>query len=166
MPLTPIDYSKTQIYKLIHKNDINNENIYIGSTTNFVKRKSKHKEHCNKEKSKKHHFKVYQNIRNNGGWEEWSMLLIEKFPCIGKTESDVRERYWIDFHKSQLNIVIPGRTNKEWRYDNKKTLIEKQKNYRQNNIKKIKEQEKTYQKKILLIIPIIISNILLIIKKK
>jgi len=84
MPLTVIDYSKTEIYKLIHKDDINNENIYIGSTTNFTKRKSKHKEHCNKEKSKKHHLKVYQNIRDNGGWNEWSMLLIEKFKCINK----------------------------------------------------------------------------------
>ena len=39
MPLTPIDYSKTQMYKLIHNDDINNENIYIGSTTNFRLRK-------------------------------------------------------------------------------------------------------------------------------
>jgi len=54
MPKTAIDYSKTQIYKLIHNDDINNENIYIGSTTNFVKRKWEHKDNCTNEKSKKH----------------------------------------------------------------------------------------------------------------
>ena len=49
MPRTPIDYSKTLIYKLVHKEDYDNENIYIGSTTDFVKRKNSHKSCCNSE---------------------------------------------------------------------------------------------------------------------
>ena len=56
-----IDYNKTEIYKLIHKDDINNENIYIGSTTNFRTRQSQHKTSCTNEKSKKYNLKVYQN---------------------------------------------------------------------------------------------------------
>ena len=44
MPKNPIDYSKTIIYKIQHieKDDL----IYVGSTTNFTKRKSAHKACC------------------------------------------------------------------------------------------------------------------------
>ena len=34
MPKIPVDYSKTQIYKLVHKNDTDDQNIYVGHTTN------------------------------------------------------------------------------------------------------------------------------------
>jgi len=145
MPLTPIDYNKTQIYKLIHNDDINNENIYIGSTTNFVKRKYNHKYDCNNEKAKIYNLKVYQNIRNNGGWIEWKMLLVEKFPCIDKRESDVRERYWIDHFKSQLNTKIPTRSDKEHYNDNRKEILEKNKNWKDNNKEKINEYYKNYR---------------------
>ena len=40
-----------------------------------------------------------------------------------------------------MNTHIPSRSHKEWRYDNKETLIEKRKIYRQEN----KEKIKTYQ---------------------
>jgi len=46
MPKVPIDYSKTVIYKLVHKEDYDNANLYIGSTTNFTKRKCEHKSDC------------------------------------------------------------------------------------------------------------------------
>jgi len=42
MPRTPIDYSKSIIYKICC-NDINIIDIYIGSTTNFITRKAEHK---------------------------------------------------------------------------------------------------------------------------
>jgi len=159
MPKQKIDYSKTEIYKLIHKDDIDNENIYIGSTTNFRLRKCCHKSNSTNEKRKEYTFKVYENIRNNGGWTEWKMLLVEKYPCIDKKEADVRERYWIDFYKSQLNIVIPGRTHKEWYNNNKeefakkckiyynnkkKEILEKVKIYSQNNKEKLAEYQKEY----------------------
>jgi len=140
-----IDYSKTEIYKLIHKDNINNENIYIGSTTNFSQRKRQHKSNCNNEKSKNHNAKVYQNIRENDGWTEWSMLLVEKFSCVDKKESLVRERYWIDHFKSQLNIVIPGRTKKEWGNDNKEKITEYRKEYYQYYKEEIDEQNKNYR---------------------
>ena len=38
MPRTPIDYSNTIIYKLRHKEDNENDNIYVGHTTDFTKR--------------------------------------------------------------------------------------------------------------------------------
>ena len=74
MPRTPIDYSKTLIYKLVHKDDLENSNIYVGSTTDFRKRKWSHKECCNNLKSSKYHRKVYQYIRDNCGFDEWVMI--------------------------------------------------------------------------------------------
>jgi len=147
MPKTAIDYSKIQIYKLIHNDDINNENIYIGSTTNFVKRKCCHKSNSTNEKGKYYNLKVYENIRNNGGWIEWKMLLVEKYKCIDKNEANVRERYWIDFYKSQLNTCIPGRTKKEYKNVNKKEINEKQKIYDQNHKENKKENSKIYNEK-------------------
>ena len=46
MPKVEIDYSKTIIYKLCCK-DINITDIYVGHTTNFIKRKNEHKSDCN-----------------------------------------------------------------------------------------------------------------------
>ena len=144
MPIKLIDYNKTEIYKLIHKDDINNENIYIGSTTNFRTRKCSHRQRCTNEKSKKHHFKVYQNIRNNGGWTEWNMLLVEKFPCIDKRESLVRERFWIDHFKSKLNSDIPCRTQKEWGIDNKEKVDEYKKKHYIGNKEEITKYKKEW----------------------
>ena len=49
MPRLPTDYSKSIIYKLVHKDDVNNEIIYVGSTTKFTIRKYDHKKNCNNE---------------------------------------------------------------------------------------------------------------------
>ena len=62
MPRTPIDYSQICIYKLVHKEDYDNENIYIGSTTNFRKRKNTHKSSCNCETNKEHNQEKYTYI--------------------------------------------------------------------------------------------------------
>ena len=129
MPRTPIDYSKTLIYKLVHKDDLQNKNIYIGSTTDFRRRKNNHKTRCNNPKASEYNFKVYQNIRENDGWDEWVMLEIEKFPCIDKREADARERYWCEFYKSALNMVVPGRSLKEYNEEHKEENNEYSKNY-------------------------------------
>jgi predicted GIY-YIG superfamily endonuclease len=50
MPKEIIDYSKTVIYKIICKN-LNINTIYVGSTSNFIQRKAKHKYSCNKSRN-------------------------------------------------------------------------------------------------------------------
>ena len=46
MPKKDIDYSKTIIYKIVC-NDLNITDVYVGHTTNFIKRKARHKYDCN-----------------------------------------------------------------------------------------------------------------------
>ena len=157
MPRTAIDYSKTLIYKLVHKDDLENENVYVGSTTDFRRRKSQHKSNCNNVDSDSHYFKVYQNIRENDGWDEWVMLEIEKFPCTDKREACARERYWCEYYRSKLNTQLPGRTHNQWYkeyYQTHKEEIktqkkkyneenpEKRKEYRQNNAENINRKRR------------------------
>ena len=133
------DYSKGIIYKLCCKDPLITE-IYIGSTTNFIKRKHRHKWNCNNntEKNKKYNLKVYKFIRNNGGFENWTMIMLEQYNCNNKKELESRERYCIELLKPTLNGQLPTRTKQEWRLENK----DKIKQHNINNKDKIKESNK------------------------
>ena len=72
MPKTPIDYTKTIIYKIICL-DLEIKDNYVGSTTSFLKRKQQHKANCNKKKN----VKIYNIINTNVGWDNWTMIEIE-----------------------------------------------------------------------------------------
>jgi hypothetical protein len=134
MPRTPVDYSKTIIYKLVHKEDYDNVNTYIGSTTDFRRRKNTHKTNCNSEKSKEHNQKNYQYIRNNGGWDCFNMIEVEKFPCGDKRQAEAREEYWRCHFNSQLNTRRAYITYEERR--------EQKKEHYEQNKDKISEREK------------------------
>jgi hypothetical protein len=144
MPRVPTDYSKTCIYKLVHKDDVNNENVYIGSTTNFRKRKNEHKSRILKEGNEHYFQKKYVYIRENGGWDSWEMIEIEKYPCNDKREAETRERYWIEQYKSELNSSVPTRNLHEWYLDNKETHSANAKIYRERNKDSINKQRKQY----------------------
>jgi len=94
MPKVQIDFSKTIIYKIVHKEDPDNHESYVGHTTEFTKRKNSHKRRCENPADKKHHLKVYKYIRENGGWDNFIMLEIEKYPCNDGNEARARENYW------------------------------------------------------------------------
>ncbi len=59
------DYSKAVVYKF-HKDDL--PEIYIGSTHDEIKREQDHKSVCNNENSKEYNKKVYEFMRDNGGY--------------------------------------------------------------------------------------------------
>ena len=145
-----INYNKGMIYKLVC-NDLNIKECYVGSTTNFIKRKYKHKSDCNNEKSKDYNFNRYNFIRNNGGWENWSMVLVENFNCESKRELEQRERFWFEKLKSTLNSHKPYITeeenkeyheeyHKEYRDNNKEQILKQKKEYYEKNKKKLKEK--------------------------
>lgn len=140
MPL----YQNSIIYKLCHCNDLENKNIYVGSTTNFRNRKNQHKVSYYNERSKKYNYKVYQFIRDNGGWDEWQMIPIEVFPCNDKKELEVRERHHIELLKPKLNKQIPTRTEKEYKNDNNEFYKKYKKEWSNNNKEKVKENKKNW----------------------
>ena len=144
MPRQPIDYSKTIIYKIVCK-DLSKTDVYVGHTTDFRTRKSKHKSNCYNEKSKDYNFKVYQYIRENNGWENFDMIEIEKYiECKDANEARKRERYWYEELNAKLNSICPIRTKKEWIEEHKDYMKEKGKEYREENKEQIKEKNKEY----------------------
>ena len=120
-----VNYDKSIIYKICCK-DLSIQDIYIGSTTNFRRRKCKHKKDCYYEKAKSYNYKVYKFIRDNGGWENWEMVFIKEIKCNSKLELHAEERKIIEEFGSSLNSYIPNRNHKE-RYEmNKKESYIKQ----------------------------------------
>ena len=144
------DYAKTQIYKIVSK-DSNITNFYIGSTTNWTKRKQNHKVSCNNENDKKYNLQIYQIIRSNGGFENFNMILVEDYPCENRRQVEQREQHWKDLLKPDMNMVNcanyefnkyknPKEYNKEIYEKNKETMKE----YRRNNKDKLREYKKEY----------------------
>ncbi len=145
MPILPIDYQKCIIYKLCC-NNLNVTDVYVGHTICFKERKAHHKKSCNNENSKRYNLKVYYFIREHGGFENWSMIEIEKHPCNDSREAAARERYWFENLKATLNTKVPGRGkteyDQEYRLNNAETIKEYQRGYRVNNAAEIKESYK------------------------
>jgi hypothetical protein len=138
-----MDYSKTIIYKIV-SNDLNIKEVYVGSTVNFTRRKHAHKIVCNDVNSKEYNEKKYQFIREHGGFDNWSMYEVEKYPCKDKNEAHARERFWIESFNATLNTSIPTRTKTEWYEDNIEKIKENNKEYYEDNIDKIKEIKKEW----------------------
>jgi hypothetical protein len=112
MPKNNINYLNTIIYKIVC-NDLNIKDLYIGSTTDFYNRKSNHKSKCNSETDKNYNLSIYKCIRANGGWDNWSMVEVEKFPCKDSLEARARERYWCEQLNATLNSNKPYITDNE-----------------------------------------------------
>ena len=149
MPKTPIDYSKCSIYKIEH-ND-NESLVYVGHTTNFDKRKTSHKSGCYNENDTHYNLKVYQMIRQNGGWDMFKMLEVEKYPCADKREADRRENEVMKELRACMNTNNSFRTKEEiteyhtnYRELHKEKIQERDKKYYEQNKPKIQEYDKKY----------------------
>ena len=113
MPRKPIDYSKGLIYKIVCK-DLECKDIYVGSTTSFRRRKYEHKSHSHSTIEKYQTYKLYICIKENGGWDNFDMIEIEKYPCNDANELRARERYYYEQLKGTLNGNVPNRSKKEY----------------------------------------------------
>jgi hypothetical protein len=145
MPRKTIDYSKTVIYKIVC-NDLSITDVYVGHTTGFIRRKSEHKKDAVSKL-----YKLYETIRQNGGWSNYSMIEIEKFPCMDSNEARARERYWYEELNANLNSVKPIsykqefiEYQKEYYEINKDKIIKYQKEYYEINKDKMNEKHKVY----------------------
>ena len=144
------DYSKTIMYKIVC-NDLNVKECYVGHTINMTKRKCCHKSACNNEKDKGYNNKIYQIIRENGGWSNWSMILVEKFPCKDKFEACKRERELYEGLGAKMNIQRPYITQedtkeyyKKYYQDHKEEYIQNRKQYYQDHKEEIEQYQKKY----------------------
>jgi len=97
---------------IIYKISISGQD-YIGSTKDLKQRKCRHKYCCNTKNSSKYHLKLYEFIRENGGWDKITISPIEEFECETKRQAECREEYWRREYKSNLNMIKAFRTEEE-----------------------------------------------------
>jgi len=140
------------IYKIVC--DDMPDYVYVGSTSNFTNRKCGHKSNCFNINSKKYNYKLYSTIRENGGWDNWRMVIINE--CeegITKTQAHIIEEEFRVKLNGNMNSIKCFRTeeereeyNKVWNENNKELRKEYYKEYIENNKEKMKEYSKEYYK--------------------
>ena len=101
-----LDYSNTIIYKISCK-DTSVTDLYVGHTINFVQRQLAHKYSCINDKSTNYNCKLYQTIRKNGGWNNWTMNIVNFFNCVNKTEAREKEQEYYKLLGATLNGIEP-----------------------------------------------------------
>ena len=106
MPKLNIDYSNTIIYKIFCK-DPNVKDLYVGHTTNFVQRKHAHKQNCMNSKSPCYNIKLYKIIRDNSGWDNWVMEIVNFFNCNDSYEARKKEQEYFLLLNATLNSIEP-----------------------------------------------------------
>ena len=152
-----VNYGNSMIYKLCCK-DSNITDIYIGSTTNFYRRKSQHKNSCNNENSNEYNSYKYQFIRDNGGFENFDMILIENINVDNKRDLEKIERKYIDELKPSLNTYksyttieekgkVKKKYDKVYREEHKEKCKEYDRKKYEKNKDKILEYKKQYYEK-------------------
>ena len=148
MPRKAVDYSNCCIYKIEHIDD--DSLVYVGNTTNFGKRKCEHKSRCKNENgNKSFNCKLYQMIREKGGWDAFKMIEVEKYECNDKREAEKRENEIMKELKANLNMVRSYVSKEEEKQDyqeyyikNKESIIEKSNKYYESNKEQISEKSK------------------------
>jgi len=114
------------------------EDLYIGSTVNFNDRKGKHKFSCSNDKCRAYNYKLYQTIREYGGWDNWAMFTIEEEIPIEQLKE--REQFYINTLEPSLNEKRALLTKE----DKKKRDKERnKKNYEQNK-QQIRQERRKY----------------------
>ncbi len=94
------------MYKIVCKDETILD-CYVGHTTNFKQRQIEHKYACCNENSKSHNILVYTFIRANGGYDNFTFIQIEEYPCENKKQAHSRENYWVFELKATLNAIMP-----------------------------------------------------------
>ena len=139
--------SQYYIYKIVC--DDLPDYVYVGSTKVFRARKSRHKQSCNNPNNKRHNLKVYKTIRENGGWDNWRMVLVEECGEISNNQARIREEHY------RLKLNANMNSNRAFlSVDEKKKYHDEynkqyNKQYREANKDEIKEKRNNTMKLIL-----------------
>jgi hypothetical protein len=135
-------YKNGKIYKLCNAD---NSKVYIGSTIQtLTERKQSHKDDYKRWKKGTHGYVTSFDVYKDDIFEGVTIELLEDFPCETRKELNKREGYWISTI-SCVNKLIAGRTDKEYRTDNKEKEKQRHKKYELENKEVIKEKRKKYK---------------------
>lgn len=136
------------IYLIKHKT-CDDKKVYVGSTNNLKKRINEHKSSCNNEKCNDYNLKIYQYIRENGGFNQYEFIILECYAYNFKHDLLCKEDYYIKMYPNNLNSQRAYLTDEEHKnrhkkyYDeNKDIVLEKNKKYYEKNKEIINEKKK------------------------
>ena len=133
------------IYHIVDKEGIVH---YVGSTSNFNSRKSKHKHICTHEHCNEYNFDIYKYIREHGDWDAFEMVPIRKIENISnKTELRIVENDEMKKFTGLKNMRGSYQTHEQklectriWQQNNQGY----NRKYYESNIEKIKETNRKY----------------------
>jgi hypothetical protein len=143
------------IYKIVCE-DTSVNYRYVGSTRAFKERKYLHKSRCNNEKPNEYNNKLYKTIRENGGWNNWRIIVIAEVEVESKRQAEIIE----EEHRLKLEANLNERRcyrteeqrieqnrehNKEYYKNNTEKIKEQQIEYYENNTEKIKARHREYR---------------------
>ena len=150
------NYQNGKIYKIEATNGDENDDVYIGSTTEIYLSKRMVAHRCGYKIWKKNgtKFLTSYNVFEKHGVENCQITLLESVFCNSKDELHAREAFYIKASKN-VNKNMPNRTKKDYFQQNKESIQaykkqwhidntdkEKQKKYREDNAETIKKKSK------------------------
>ena len=136
-----VNYSYGKIYKITSEST---GLVYYGSTTRRYL----------SQRLNKHLYDYKQYLKGNYDYvtsfellkcEDYKIELIKDFPCANKPQLTTEEGKYIRENEC-VNKLVPGRTKKEWRKDNIEKIKEKKKNTEKIILKKLKKKIKNIMK--------------------
>ena len=99
--------TKGFIYKIFSK-DSNIEEVYIGSSkTTLGKRFGDHRYNCNNFGCPKYNQYKYKFMRQHGGFDNWDIIILEKYDDIDEFDLLLEERKYIESFEKVLNKRLP-----------------------------------------------------------
>ena len=136
------DYSKGQIYKIT---DVGQTKCYIGSTIQqLCYRMASHRANYKNYLDGKYTFVSVFSLFEEFGVENCKIEWIEDYPCNSKKELEAREGYYQQITDC-LNKKLAGRTDAQWREENKDVLREKSRIYREEHREELLMKKKQYR---------------------
>lgn len=147
-----IDWENTEVsfYKFVCNNP-EIKSTYVGHTTNFASRKYEHKGSCNNLNRKNHNIPLYVFMRENGGFENWSMVQIHSQICKDSLEARQIEQELIEQQQLKLNVVKAFISEEqrleyevEYRLQHKEEIAKYKVEYQQKNKEQISINHSAY----------------------
>ena len=102
------EYVALFYYKIVYRKRV----IYVGRTFDFMRRSNEHKNASNKVPkypwSTENNTPLYRRIRQIGGWDKVTMILLETRDEKCRYEMCARETHWIQRHLSKhlTNVIL------------------------------------------------------------
>ena len=117
--------------------------LYIGSCKDLYYREATHKSNCINKKARDYNIPLYQFIRQNGGLDNWDMIVEVKTDDLIKEDREILEQCYIDLLEPTLN----SKNAYGWDMERKKNYNSKKANCPHCNLEMRKDSIRRHLRK-------------------